>query len=416
MSYLIDLLIRWNVSEQTADWLARSIASAVTLLLACAAYPVFRSFLLRIIKRLVEHSKTRWDDFLLQRKVFNRIAYLAPALVVYYMIPVILEHHEAMGSSLRFAVQVYMVLVGLIVVDGLLNALLDIYRTFDFSKRLPIKSFIQFIKIILYCTVGVSVLAIALGKDPLAFLGGLGAMTAVLLLIFKDSILGLVAGIQLAANKFIRIGDWIEMPRYGADGDVIDITLTTVKVRNWDKTISTIPTYSLISDSFKNWRGMSESGGRRIKRSISIDMNSIMFCTEEMLQRFSKFQHIKEYIERKRKEVAEHNADHKVDMSELINGRHLTNIGTFRAYVVAYLRNHLKIHQEMTFLVRHLKPTSQGLPIEIYVFSNEQAWVGYEAIQADIFDHILAVVEHFDLRVFQEPSGADIRALSLGAS
>jgi miniconductance mechanosensitive channel len=217
------------------------------------------------------------------------------------------------------------------------------------------------------------------------------------LLVFKDSILGLVASVQLSSNDMVRIGDWIEMPKYGADGDVIDVTLHTVKVQNWDKTITTIPAYSLISNSFKNWRGMTESGGRRIKRAIYIDMASIKFCTKEMLNRFEKFQLISEYIKSKRKEIARYNKEHNIDTSELINGRNLTNVGSFRAYVAAYLHNHPKIHRGLTFLVRHLSPGENGLPIEIYVFSNDQVWANYEAIQADIFDHILGVVPLFDL-------------------
>ena len=237
----------------------------------------------------------------------------------------------------------------------------------------------------------------------------MGAMTAILLLVFKDSILGLVASIQLTSNDMVRIGDWIEMPKYGADGDVIDVTLHTVKVQNWDKTITTIPSYALISDSFKNWRGMAESGGRRIKRAIYIDLTSIKFCTSEMLDRFEKFQLITDYIRTRKAEITEYNQEHQVDTSELINGRNLTNVGTFRAYLVAYLHHHPKIHQDLTFLIRHLPPGEQGLPIEIYVFSNDQVWANYEAIQADIFDHIFSVVPMFDLRLFQNPTGADFQ-------
>jgi miniconductance mechanosensitive channel len=221
-----------------------------------------------------------------------------------------------------------------------------------------------------------------------------------------------VAGIQLAANKMVSVGDWIEMPKYGADGDVLEVALTTVKVQNWDKTITTIPTYALISESFKNWRGMAESGGRRIKRAVNFDMSSIRFCDEEMLGRFEKIQYIAEYIEQKKKQLEAFNQAAKVDNASLANGRRMTNIGTFRAYVVAYLRHHPMINQQMTFLVRHLPPTQYGLPIEIYVFSKDQVWANYEAIQADIFDHILAVVPEFDLRVYQNPTGADFRKLN----
>jgi len=239
-------------------------------------------------------------------------------------------------------------------------------------------------------------------------------MTAVLVLIFRDSILGFVAGIQMSVNKMVNIGDWIEMPKYGADGGVIDISLTTVKVRNWDETIVTLPTYAMISDSFKNWRGMSESGGRRIKRALYIDMTSIKFCTEEMLDRFSRFQYISGYIDAKRKDLVEYNAENKVEDADVVNGRRLTNIGIFRAYANACLRNHPKIRQDMTLMVRQLSPTDHGLPIEIYAFSNDQIWVNYEAIQADIFDHMLAVVPQFGLRIFQNPTGEDFQNLQSG--
>jgi miniconductance mechanosensitive channel len=232
------------------------------------------------------------------------------------------------------------------------------------------------------------------------------------MIIFRDAILGFVAGIQLTANRMVSRGDWIEMPKYQADGDVIEVSLTTVKVQNWDKTITTIPTYAMISESFKNWRGMSESKGRRIKRAVNIDIGSIKFCTAEMLERFRKIQFIAEYIERKKEELAKHNESVPTDNKSLANGRQLTNIGTFRSYVLAYLRNHPSLDQDMTFLVRQLPPSEHGLPIEIYVFSNDIEWVSYEAIQADIFDHILAVVSEFDLRVFQSPAGSDLRELA----
>ncbi len=239
----------------------------------------------------------------------------------------------------------------------------------------------------------------------------MGVVASVLMLVFKDAILGFVAGIQLSANHMISRGDWIEMPKYGADGDVIDIALTTVKVQNWDKTITTIPTYALISDSFKNWRGMSESGGRRIKRSVMIDINTIRFCDDEMIERFAKTRYLADYIREKREELSAWNRKHHVDDGVAVNVRHLTNVGTFRAYILHYLRNHPKVNQEMTLLVRQLAPTANGLPIEIYCFSSDRAWANYEDIQADIFDHILAVAPEFGLRVFQLPSGSDLRSV-----
>jgi len=250
-----------------------------------------------------------------------------------------------------------------------------------------------------------------LNRSPTFFLSGLGALTAVLMLIFKDSILGLVAGIQIAANRMLNIGDWLEMPKYGADGDVIDISLTTVKVRNWDKTITTVPTYALISDSFKNWRGMSESGGRRIKRAVNIDMTSIEFLGEEALGRLRRIELLKPYIEQKLADVESHNKELGVDETSPINGRRLTNVGCFRAYLVAYLKHNPMINKEMTFLIRQLAPTELGLPMEIYVFSSDKVWANYEAIQSDIFDHVLAAMPEFGLRVFQNPTGADFSKL-----
>ncbi|MFA7576744.1 MAG: mechanosensitive ion channel domain-containing protein, partial [Candidatus Muiribacteriota bacterium] len=245
----------------------------------------------------------------------------------------------------------------------------------------------------------------------LGLLSGIGAMSAILMLVFKDSILGLAASFQLSANNMVNIGDWIEMPKYGADGDVIEITLQTIKVKNWDNTITTIPIYAMVSDSFKNWRGMSESGGRRIKRAINIDMISIKFATPEAIEKFSKMHYLKDYITAKKEEIDKYNKDNNIDTSSPVNGRRITNIGTFRVYIKNYLAANPHIHKNLISMVRQLPPTEQGLPIEIYCFTNDTAWVNYEAIQADIFDHLLSVIEEFDLRVYQLPSGADIRLL-----
>ena len=417
MEQLVNWLVRQGLGLGVAIFTARVIAVALMIAAAVVANLIARRFLLRGIKHLVERTKTVWDDMLMKRRVFNRLSHLAPALVIYALAGFVGQDPSdttattTLKVTLQRAAIVYMAVVGLLVLDALLNALVDIYRTFEHAHKRPIRGFVQAAKIVLYAVVGIIVVSAIMGKSPSLLLGGLGAMTAVLMLIFKDSILGLVAGIQLSTNEMLHVGDWIEMPKYGADGDVIDISLTTVKVQNWDKTITTIPTYALISDYFKNWRGMSESGGRRIKRSINIDVTSVRFCTREMLDKFKRFKCIRDYVEQKLEEVNQHNTAEGIDEADLVNGRHLTNIGTFRAYVAAYLRGHPKVHQGMTFLVRHLQPTPEGLPIQIYVFSSDQAWANYEAIQADIFDHILAVVPEFELRVFQNPTGADFRAL-----
>ncbi len=407
--FINDLLVSQGVDAALAGTLEVIIQIILIIILSVIANYLAKRIILKYVTRAITYSETKWDDVLLERRVFNRLSHLAPALVIYYTVPSVLAGYEQLLALITNAVFVYMIVIGILVFDSVLDAFLEIYRTFEVAKEIPIKGFIQIIKLAVIFIGGLFTLSIVLGKAPLFFLSGLGAMTAVLMLIFKDSILGFVAGIQLISNKMVARGDWIEMPKYDADGDVLDVSLTTVKVSNWDKTVTTIPTYALISESFKNWRGMQDSGGRRIKRAVYIDMNSIQFCTEEMLNRFASIRFISEYIEKKRQEISDHNASISVDDSDLVNGRHLTNIGTFRAYVVAYLHNHPMINQDMTFLIRQLALAGDGLPIEIYVFCKDKVWANYEAIQADIFDHILAVAPEFDLRVFQHPSGSDFR-------
>lgn len=379
-------------------------------IIAFIANFVTKNFILRAIKHIIKKSKTSWDDILIERKVLRRLSHLAPALIFYFLIPIVFKGNEAVKIVSHRLASIYMLIVGLITIDAFLSAVQDIYEKFEVSKKIPIRSFIQVIKVILYFLSAVIVLSMIVGKSPAFLIGSLGAMAAILMLVFKDPILSFAAGIQLSSNKMVQIGDWIEMPKYGVDGDVIDISLTTVKVQNFDKTIVTIPPYAMVSDSFKNWRGMSESGGRRIKRAINIDISSIKFCDEEMLDRFRKIKHISNYIDTKKKELSEFNKKLDIDDSDLVNGRRMTNVGTFRAYVVAYLREHPKISKNLTFLVRQLNPGPDGLLLEIYVFCNDTNWVNYEGIQADIFDHILAIIPEFGLKVFQNPTGSDFRS------
>jgi len=406
---MVEIIKNWTIDlgfpENMAGIAGWVIVALGVIIIAFLAAFITKHVLLAGIKYFVGRTKTQWDDFLLKRNFFTRLSHLAPALVIYFTAYLFAPFDQVLY---RFS-NIYMILASLLAVLAFLSAVVDIYNTYNISRHTPIKGYIQVVKIILSVAVGIIVFAAVMDKSPWYFLSGLGAMTAVLIIVFKDSILGLVAGIQLSANDMIRIGDWIEMPKFGADGDVIDVTLNTVKVQNWDKTVTTIPAYALISDSFKNWRGMSESGGRRIKRSISIDMDSIKFCTSEMLDRFESFGVISDYIKSKRAEIEEYNTKLKNDISVVVNRRNLTNIGTFRAYIESYLRSHPKVHKGMTFLVRQLPPGEHGLPIEIYVFSSDQDWINYEGIQSDIFDHLLAVIPMFDLAVFQMPSGSDFR-------
>lgn len=387
------------------------IILVVLLVLAFIANYLAKRFILKLVEHFASKSSTKWDDVLVKRKFFRRLSHFAPALVIYLMSSVFFENDTAILVTRRIAA-IYMLFVAIITIDAFLSSVVDIYHSYDTSRKVPVRIIVQVAKILLYAVVGIVILSTVIGKSPAFFIGGLGAMAAVLMLIFKDSILGLTAGIQLSANKMVRVGDWIEMPKYGADGDIIDISLTTVKVQNWDKTIITIPTFALVSEGVKNWRGMSESGGRRIKRSIYIDMTSVKFCTEEMTEKFSKIKYLSDYIRNKGKELSEFNSQKNIDDSVLVNGRRMTNIGTFRAYLVSYLKDHPKINKNLTFLVRQLDPGPNGLPIEIYVFSSDQVWANYEAIQADIFDHVLAVIPEFELKVFQNPTGADFQNLA----
>jgi len=414
------------------SFLAKPGAAFATLLviifLAWLGHFITRKIFIRIVSRIAKRTKTTWDDILIKRKVFSGIAHLVPALILYYTSdfsypPITQELSELSDSMLNSlsqdyyfslagfllkVAQLYFIFIIIFVSNSVLNAGLDIYNTTPFSQNRPIKGYLQLVKILIFFLSGIMIVSILLERDPTGLLAGLGAMAAVLLLIFKHTILGFVASIQLSANNMVKIGDWVEMRSRGADGTVIDITLNTIKVQNWDKTISTIPTYSMVSESFINWKGMEESGGRRIKRSVSIDMTSIKLCDSAMLNRFEKFLLIRDYVREKEKEVREYNQKHNISEEDTISGRRQTNVGVFRKYLEMYLEQHQKINHDLTFMVRQLHSSGKGLPIEIYAFCKDQAWVRYEAIQADIFDHIFAVIPEFELKVFQEPTGADI--------
>lgn len=416
ISYLTDFFTQFQSIADFANPLAIVTASLGIALLAYGVNIVTKKIIAVFIERVLKKSKSQRDDILVQRRLFERLSQIAPAIIIYLLAPMALGDYPALSSLIVTLSLIYMIVVGVLFIDALINAGLEIYDTYKISKDFPITSFAQVAKLFLYLMGFVAIISLIIGESPMTFLAGLGALTAVLMFVFKDPILGFVAGIQLSANRLVAVGDWIEMPKFGVDGDVMEIALTTVKIRNFDKTITTIPTYALISDSFKNWRGMQETGGRRIKRSINVDMSTVRFCDEQMLQRFSKIQYIAEYLAEKQKEIAEHNASANVNRETLVNGRHLTNVGTFRAYVEAYLRNHPKISKSLTLLVRQLQPTENGLPIEIYVFSLDTNWIRYEGIQADIFDHILAAAKEFDLRVFQNPTGGDFKSLTAYAN
>lgn len=383
----------------------------ILLLFSILSFLLLKYIIKRRMHFLLKNNSFKWDDILVDKRVFIRLAYFIPLIILNTFSVYILAEYPITIKILNAVFQILILIVSLSVINAGLDSFYTIYQSFSFSKARPIKGYIQVIKIIVYIIAFVFLISIFLGESGFGWLAGFGAFSAILMLIFKDPILGFVGGIQLTSNDMVRLGDWISMPKFGADGNVTDITLTTVKVQNWDKTITTIPTYSLVTDYFQNWRGMEESDGRRIKRSINIDLNSVKFCDEKMLAKFRKFHFLTNYIDQKHEELEIYNNKYNIDNSILVNGRRQTNLGVFRAYLKEYLRNIPEINTDMTFMVRQLQPTTDGIPMEIYVFSRVKEWIKYEDIQADIFDHILAVIPQFELRAFQQPSGSDFKQI-----
>ncbi|MDW7668557.1 MAG: mechanosensitive ion channel [Bacillota bacterium] len=388
MEYIIKLLNNLGESFGFSEIGTRFSIIILVFLLAIIVNLIVKKFILKIVYKNAEKNRFKWDECFKNRKVFSRIANLIPPLIIFLFAPVF----NNLQSFVEKATSTYIYIMIILVIDATLNALNDIYKTYDVSKEKPIKSYLQVLKIIIFSFMSIIIISNLIDKSPMLILSGLGVMSAVLMLIFKDAILGLVAGIQLATNEMLQIGDWIEMPQHGADGDVIDISLTTAKIRNFDKTITTIPSYSLVSSSFKNWRGMKEAGARRIKRSILIDVHSVFFLNDEWIEKMKKKELLKDYLEEKVKE----------------NVR-LTNIGTFRIYLEKYVYQNKKIRNDMTRMVRQLPPTEKGVPVEIYAFADTTAWEEYEKIQSDIFDHVLAVTDEFGLKTYQDLSGNDLK-------
>ncbi len=402
----------WGLPEDFSLVMRDITDFLVMMIIITALYYVCKFIVLKIVRRITHRTSSTWDDALYNNRVFHKSVLLVPTLLFNILAPYTLSEFPDFLKWVLLLNRILIVYATIGTINKFLNAIYDIYQGFEISKAKPVKGYIQVLKIIVIVIGIIVIISLLFDKSPIYLLGGLGAFSAVLLLIFKDPILGLAAGIQISANDMVRQGDWIVMQKSGADGEVRDISLTTVKVQNWDKSITMIPTYSLVSDSFINWRGMEESGGRRIKRSINIDMNSVKFCTPEMLEKFRKIGLLKDYIDRTQKELIEYNQKENIDETILVNGRRQTNIGVFRAYLSEYLQRNPFVNAEMTMLVRQLQPGESGIPLEIYVFSKIQDWRPYEDIQSDIFDHILASVPEFELRVFQNPTGNDFAKLT----
>lgn len=401
-----------GLSVDLAQFVKVTTSVIAIILIAILANFIAKKIIVVALTAITKRTKSTWDDFLVHRKVFHKLSHLAPALVIQFTIGIALyDYNPSLSHLIEKFTYAYIAAAWVLVLSSLLDALHDIYLTTEASKMRPIKGYIQLVKIVVYVLGGIVIVSILINKNPMNLLVGMGASAAILMLVFKDTILGLVASVQVSANNMVKPGDWIEMPSRGADGVVLEITLNTVKVQNWDRTISTFPTYALVSESITNWKGMEESNGRRIKRSIHIDMSSVKFCSPELLEKLKRVHLIKDYIEQRSKEIEEFNKKMGFDTSMPINGRRLTNLGIFRKYLESYLKENPSISSEATQMVRQLQPTERGIPVEIYCFSAEKAWVIYEGVQADLFDHVLASVTQFELRIFQNPSGVDFQKL-----
>lgn len=410
-----ELLISWGVSPSWADRLDQFIAFAIVLVIAFLADAVCRHMLLRAVAHVVKKTKATWDDIVFDQKVMIHLSRMVAPVIIYLFVPVAFA--ETGSSTLEFIQRIcliYILIAFLSFINSFLKAVYAVYSEKERLRDRPLKGMLQTVQVILWFIGAIVIVSILINRSPVSLLAGLGASAAILMLVFKDSIMGFVSGVQLSANDMLKVGDWIAMPKYGADGTVIEVTLNTVKVRNWDNTITTIPPYLLVSDSFQNWRGMQESGGRRVKRSINIDMTSVKFCTPEMLEKYRKIRLLKDYIEKTEHIIQEYNEEHGIDNSILVNGRRQTNLGVFRAYLTAYLKSLPEVNPKLTCMVRQLQPTDHGLPMELYFFSSIKDWVPYEGVQADVFDHVLAIIPEFDLQVFQSPSGRDFQKVCSG--
>ena len=413
-NWLYKLLLANGWSEATAEGLSIAVNVVLVIAILIGAALIISRILLNFSRRWITANRYRWDDALLKHKFLDRLSWFIPILLAHLSIDSLLPPESSAYIILKRMMMLFFVIAGVATINAGLSTVGDVYRGLRSKQADVLKGFLDAGKIITYVFGAIFTISIFSGMSPWGIISVLGGMTAVTMLVFKDTIVGFFASIQLTATDMVRVGDWIEMPSYGADGDVISISIHTIRVQNWDKTISTIPTYSLVSNSFKNWRGMAESGGRRIKRALMIDINSIHFCNDEMFSRLSHIKLLSNYLQTRQEEILEYNRSHQVVQEDDldINGRRQTNIGIFRAYIIAYLKDNPQISRNMTFLVRQLAPTEHGLPLEIYVFSTDKRWAEYETIQSDIFDHLFASLPIFDLRAFQNPTGYDLQLLS----
>ncbi|HLR50053.1 MAG TPA: mechanosensitive ion channel domain-containing protein [Candidatus Sphingobacterium stercoripullorum] len=414
--WLTELLNNAGINEKLAYFIVFFILVGILLGIYYIAKGITHYILNAVVSRIVAKTPTVFDDILLKNNTLKHFSRVAPLILILNIGPIILTHYTLTSTFLKKSIDVALVIIWVLFFRAIFRSIRDYLNTKDSYRDKPLDSYLQVVNIIMYFIAGIIIFTLVTGYDTMTFLGTLGAASAVLMLVFKDTIMGFVASIQVATNDMVRIGDWIEMPKYGADGDVIEINLNTVKIQNFDKTITTVPTYFLITDSFKNWRGMQNAGGRRIKRAINIKISSIRYLTEKELDTLSEIELLTEFIKCRREEIQKYNINQEVNKSVPVNGRHLTNIGLFRKYVSEYVNKNDFISKEMSLMVRHLAPDEKGLPIELYMFVNDVRWVKYEDVMADIFDHLLAATQYFYLEVFELPSSGDIRSLHLNTT
>lgn len=409
-SRLLERLAGLLPAEMRGEHTEAAFGLLFIFLIAVIIHLVIRYWIVHLLLKLDEKTASEWYAVILKHKLPQRALFMIPLIVIYNGINLVPEFHPDITSFIVRITAATMILVGARVFDAFLSSIHTLYLLNASKDKAPIKSYIQLGKVVVYVLAGFFIISSLADKSPWYFLSGIGAIMAIILLLFRDTLLSLVASIQLTNNDLIRVGDWIEIPQFGADGDVIDIALNTVQVQNFDKTISVIPTHKFLEHSFRNWRGMQETGGRRIMRSIHIDMSSIRFLTINEIERLKTSHLLKEYISKKMEQVHAYNARNLASSSStLTNGRWLTNIGTFRAYIIEYLKKHPHSKKDLLMLVRQLEPTEKGLPLQVYVFADTTVWAEYEGIQADMFDHLLAVAPEFGLNIFQQPSGGDLR-------
>jgi len=412
--FLKDFYTMFGFSDINAEILKSITLFVIIFLFALLINFLVKKFVVRIIHKLAKKTSVKYDDIFLKKKVILYVTHLVPAAIIHLLIHLVFDKnvdypfdYEYLLGIVDNMIILYVYVILWLVIFALVDAFYEIYKETAIAKRVDIKGFLQLVKVIISIFLIILIVSVIVDKSPGAILAAFGAVAVALIFVFKDTLLGFMAGIQIATNNMLKPGDWISMPDMNTDGTVLEIGLTTCKIQNWDKTISTVPTYALVSKSFANWRGMEESGGRRIKRSFFIDVSTIKFCDEEMIEKYKNFHLIKDYIKSKEYEIKEYNTEHELKSDNTVNSRRLTNIGTFRKYIEHYLKEHPKLNKNLTILVRQLQVTPEGLPMEIYVFSSDQRWVFYEGIQSDIFDHVFSIIHEFELKLYQNPTGQD---------